>query len=87
MSRYLIPALCGLAALTATAPALADCAADISRFQKLLDRDLKTGFVAASVHQKASGDLAEAGKLCKAGQDAAASGAVAASRARFGYPP
>jgi len=71
----------------ASGPAWADCKADIARFQKLLDGDLKTGFVGKEVHAKASGEMKDAASLCKAGQDAAASGAVSASRGRYGYPP
>ena len=83
MLRMLIIA----AALTVPVPALADCAADIARFQKLIDGDLKTGFIAGSVHAKASEALKQASVQCKAGEDAAASAAVAATRARHGYPP
>jgi hypothetical protein len=67
--------------------ATAACKEDIAKFQKLIDGDLKTGFVARSVYEKANGELAAAGKLCKEGQDGAASAAVSSSRARHGYPP
>jgi hypothetical protein len=67
--------------------ASAACKDDIAKFQKLIDGDLKTGFIAKGVHTKASGELQAAGKLCKEGQEAAASGTVSASRARYGYPP
>lgn len=71
----------------ATSASAAACPAEIARFQKLLDGDLKTGFVGKDVHTKASADLARASALCKAGQDAAAIAAVRATRVRYGYPP
>ena len=68
------------------ATAFAGCAQDIATFQKLLDGDLKTGFVAKSVYAAASSELTEAKSLCSAGQADAASAAVRASRSRHGYP-
>ena len=77
-----------LAFLAAATPALAgSCPAEIARFQKLLDRDLKTGFVGKEVHTRASTDLVQANALCKAGKDAEAAAAVRATRVRYGYPP
>ena len=76
-----------LAVIASTATATAACKEDIARFQKLIDGDLKTGFVARSVYEKARGDLKAAGKLCQEGQDGAASSAVSAARVRYGYPP
>ena len=64
----------------------AACGDDVARFQKLIDGDLKTGFIGKNIYAKANGELAEAGKLCKAGQDQAASAAVRAVRVRHGYP-
>ena len=79
-----------LAAITAFAlqagTAHAACGEDVARFQKLIDSDLKTGFIGKEIHAKANGELAQAGKLCKAGQDQAASAAVRATRVRHGYP-
>ena len=69
-----------------SSPALADCQGDIARFQKLLDGDLKTGFVGKEVHAKATDELKAASALCKGGQDAAASQAVVSTRVRHGYP-
>jgi hypothetical protein len=76
-----------LALAVSAGAATAACKEDIAKFQKLIDGDLKTGFVAKSVYAKANGDLATAGKLCKEGQDGAASAAVSSSRVRYGYPP
>ena len=83
MTRFVLPVLV-LAALTT--PAWADCKADIARFQKLIDGDLKTGFIGKDVHAKASSELKQASALCKGGQDAAASAAVVSTRVRYGYP-
>lgn len=82
--RFISAAIIALVASVGAASAA--CKDDIARFQKLIDGDLKTGFIGKSVHAQASGELKEAGKLCKAGQEAAASAAVAASRGRHGYP-
>jgi hypothetical protein len=81
-----IAAAAAIALVALTGAATAACKDDIARFQKLIDGDLKTGFIAKGVHTKASGELAAAGQLCKGGQEAAASAAVSASRARYGYP-
>jgi hypothetical protein len=83
MTRFAL-SLLALAALSA--PAWADCKADIARFQKLIDGDLKTGFIGKDVYAKANGELKQAAALCKGGQDAAASAAVVSSRTRHGYP-
>jgi hypothetical protein len=84
MTRFAL-SLLALAALAAPAQA-APCKADIARFQKLIDGDLKTGFIGKDIYAKANAELAEATKLCKAGQDAAASSAVVSTRVRYGYP-
>lgn len=77
-----------LALLLGSAPALAGpCAAEITRFQKLIDGDLKTGFIGKEVHAKASADLVQANALCKAGKDSDATSSVRATRLRYGYPP
>lgn len=85
MIRIVSAAIFALAASAGAATAA--CKEDIAKFQKLIDGDLKTGFIAKSVYDKANGDLQAAGKLCKEGQDGAASATVSSSRARHGYPP
>ncbi|BCJ91367.1 hypothetical protein IZ6_21020 [Terrihabitans soli] len=72
--------------LASAGAATAGCKEDIAKFQKLIDGDLKTGFIAKGVYDKVNGELKAAAGLCKSGQDAAASSAVASSRARHGYP-
>jgi hypothetical protein len=64
----------------------AACRDDVARFQKLIDGDLKTGFIGKEIYGKANSELAAAGKLCKAGQEDAATAAVRAVRVRHGYP-
>jgi len=73
--------------IISAAPAYADCKAEIARFQKLLDSDVRVGHVARSVYDRATADLAAAGKFCASGQDGAASAAVRTTRGRYGYPP
>jgi hypothetical protein len=85
MIRFAVAA--AFALVVSAGPALAACPEAIAKFQKLIDGDLKTGFIAKNVHAKANADLAAAGKLCKEGQEAAASAAVSAARSRYGYPP
>ena len=78
---------CLLLAL-ATAPAFAaPCSTEIARFQKLIDGDLKTGFIGKGVYAKANAELAQANALCKAGKDTEATASVRATRVRHGYPP
>ena len=70
------------------APAFAGpCPAEIARFQKLIDGDLKTGFIGKGVYAEANAELAQASALCKAGKDAEATASVRATRVRHGYPP
>ncbi len=83
MLRYALPAL--LTFLSAQT-AFAACSEEISRFQKLIDGDLKTGFIGKTVHATVKEELAGATKLCKAGQDAEATSAVRSIRVRHGYP-
>jgi hypothetical protein len=85
MIRFACAAAIAFAA--SAGPALAACPQSVAKFQKLIDTDLKTGFIAKDVYAKANSDLTGAGKLCKEGQDAAASAAVSATRSRYGYPP
>ena len=86
MTRIAFLTACTLAFTLPASAAFAGCAQDIATFQKLLDGDLKTGFVAKSVHAAASSELEAARALCTSGQDDPASAAVRASRSRHGYP-
>ena len=86
MTRIAFLTACSLAFALPASAAFAGCAQDIATFQKLLDGDLQTGFVAKSVHDAASSELDAAEALCSAGQGGAASAAVRASRSRHGYP-
>jgi hypothetical protein len=67
-------------------PAGSGCAASVSRFKTLIDTDLATGHTTKSVHAQVSQEISSAAQLCSAGNDAGARAAIAASRARHGYP-
>lgn len=87
MPRSLSLALAAVLAFALQAgTANAACKEEVSRFQQLIDRDVKTGFVGKEVYAQANSELANASKLCKSGQDAAATAAVHAVRTRHGYP-
>ena len=85
MSRF---SLAFAVLLSGALPAFAGpaCQAEIAKFQKLIDGDLKTGFIAKPVYEKANVEVAKAGSLCAAGQDAAALAALRATKTRHGYP-
>lgn len=62
------------------------CASDIARFRAVQDNDLATGHVSQSVYDRIKVELDQAAALCAAGNDAAARGALAGTKRRFGYP-
>ncbi|MGJ3264900.1 MAG: hypothetical protein ACFE0R_16875 [Salinarimonas sp.] len=67
-------------------PGSSACAQEIRTFRALLDRDIETGFVGASVYRDATRDLAGPAEACRAGNDAAARAALRAVKTRYGYP-
>ena len=84
-----LPLLLAAVMLTAS-PAFAqqaDCNVQITKYQKLLDNDLRIGFVGKEIYAKADADLVKTNELCKAGQNDAAIQAVLATKKRYGYPP
>ncbi len=62
------------------------CAADIARFQIIMDNDYRTGNVNQSVYAQIEKDLDAASRACSAGQDAQARAMVRSTRSRHGYP-
>jgi hypothetical protein len=62
------------------------CAGDIARFRAVQDNDLATGHVSQSVYDRIRAEIDQAAALCAAGNDAAARGALAGTKRRFGYP-
>lgn len=67
-------------------PAGAGCSGEVERFQAVIDNDLDTGHTTKSVHDRVSGEIARARTTCSAGNDAAATGQIRATKAKFGYP-
>ena len=78
-------------ALLATAPerpihlAQAGCAAEIAQFRAIVDGDVKTGNLAASVHRRIAAEVDRAAAPCAAGRDAEARRMIAATKSRYGY--
>ena len=66
--------------------AAAPCAERLTVVQGIIDRDLKTGFIGKSVHEKMSSELAQASSACQTGQEATAQSLITASQRRHGYP-
>lgn len=62
------------------------CGAAIARFSAVMDNDLKMGHVNQSVYGQIQGEIAEASKVCAAGEDGRAVSLIRASKARHGYP-
>lgn len=62
------------------------CAAEIARFRSVMDNDLETGHVAASVHRQVVSEIDAASSVCSAGRDEEARGRLRATKLRFGYP-
>jgi hypothetical protein len=79
--------LAALALFLSLSPAAAQssCAAELTRWQTVLERDLKTGNVAKSVHDRAMADIAAIRPVCQSGQDAQAMRQITAAKAKYGY--
>lgn len=71
--------------LTAAAAAQS-CTGRLEVFTKLIDHDLKTGFVGKSVHTKMTAELTAASAACNAGDDGKAQALISATQSRHGYP-
>lgn len=67
-------------------PAGSGCAGAVSRYQAVVDNDLRMGHVNKSVHAQIMGEIAEANGACSSGQDARATSLIRASKSRHGYP-
>jgi hypothetical protein len=77
-----------LAAAAAPGPihlAQAACAAELAQFRAIVDDDVKTGHLAASVHRRIAAEIDRAAAPCAAGRDAEARRMLAATKARYGY--
>jgi hypothetical protein len=62
------------------------CGGDIARLRTVVTRDLASGDVNRTVHDRIMGELNRAAAACSAGRDAEAADAVRATKQRFGYP-
>lgn len=62
------------------------CSGDIARWKAIQDNDLAMGHVSQTVYNQIAGEIGKAQSACAAGRDAEASGLIAASRKRHGYP-
>lgn len=82
--RLLISAV--LLAASVLPAAAAPCAQRIAFVHRVIDKDVKTGFVDKKVHDAMSADLDEASKACDAGDDAKAQKLISSTQARHGYP-
>ncbi|CAM5764868.1 hypothetical protein LMIY3S_01292 [Labrys miyagiensis] len=86
MMRLLICAAL-LVASCAAAPALAaSCSDRIAFVHRVIDKDVKIGFVDKKVHDDMGRDLDAAAKACSAGDDAKAEQLISSTQRRHGYP-
>jgi len=67
-------------------PPGAACTPVVDRYETVVYGDNQTGMVSTSVFVEIKGEIANAAALCKAGHDAEARAAVAASQHKHGYP-
>ncbi|UDL93373.1 hypothetical protein LGH83_12335 [Lichenihabitans sp. PAMC28606] len=67
-------------------PEGAGCAGDIARWRAVQDNDFASGNIEPKVYNQIKGEIAKAESACSAGHDGQASGMVAASKRRHGYP-
>jgi hypothetical protein len=79
--------ICAALLAASCAPALAaSCTSRIAYVQRIIDKDVKTGFVDKKVHDDMGRDLAAATQACNAGNDAKAEQIISATQGRHGYP-
>ena len=67
-------------------PSGTGCSGEVERFQAVIDNDLDTGHTTKGVHDRMSGEIAHARTTCSAGNEAAATGQIRTTKAKFGYP-
>lgn len=82
--RFLISI--ALIAISGSPALAASCSGRIAFVQRVIDADLKTGFVGKKVHDAMSSDLAQAAQACQAGNDAKAQALISSTQRRHGYP-
>jgi hypothetical protein len=82
--RLLICAV--LLAACSTSALAASCTQRIAFVHRIIDKDVKTGFVDKKVHDDMSRDLDAASQACNAGDDAKAEELISSTQRRHGYP-
>jgi hypothetical protein len=82
--RFLFCAV--LVAAAATPAAAAPCSTRIAFVHRVIDKDVKIGFVDKKVHDAMTADLDQATKACDAGDEATAQKLISSTQARHGYP-
>ena len=75
-----------LLAVTATPALAASCSDRIAFVHRVIDKDVKTGFVDRKVHDDMNKDLATATQACNAGDDAKAQALISSTQRKHGYP-
>lgn len=75
----------GVTPSTFSLPSGTGCAGEVARFQAVMDNDLATGHTTKGVHERVSGEIAQARATCSAGNEGAAVAQVNATKAKFGY--
>lgn len=76
----------GVTPNTFSMPSGGGCAGEVARFQAIMDNDLDTGHTTKGVHDRVSGEIAQARATCQAGNEGGATGQIRAIRAKYGYP-
>jgi hypothetical protein len=76
----------GVTPSTFRMPGGAGCSGEVERFQAVIDNDVATGHTTKSVHERMSGEIAQARTLCSSGNEAGAIGRIRTTKAKFGYP-
>ncbi|MCO5091963.1 hypothetical protein [Bosea sp. (in: a-proteobacteria)] len=76
----------GVTPSTFRMPAGSGCSGEVERFQAVIDNDVATGHTTKGVHDRVSGEIAQARTLCSSGNEAGAIGRIRATKAKFGYP-
>ena len=76
----------GVTPSTFRMPAGTGCSGEVERFQAVIDNDVATGHTTKGVHDRVSGEIAQARTLCAGGNEGGAIGKIRTTKAKFGYP-
>jgi hypothetical protein len=79
--------LCAAFLAAFSSPALAaSCTQRIAFVHRIIEKDVKTGFVDKKVYDDMNSDLAAASQACDSGNDAKAQALISATQRKHGYP-